>query len=105
MSARDVPALLFCVWCVWALHQPDARGGAEGGCYRHEYDDGEVDDFLPKFFLHKLKINFFLVIQMTGGRKDLVADIGISVMPSLKGTTFCTLPVDDLLMWDEYRDW
>ena len=54
MSARDVPALLFCVWCVWALHQPDARGDAEGGCYRHEYDDGEVDDFLPKFFLHKL---------------------------------------------------
>ena len=53
MSARDVPALLFCVWCVWALHQPDARGGAEGGCYRHEDDDGEVDDFLPKFFLHK----------------------------------------------------
>ena len=59
MSARDVPALLFCVWCVWALHQPDARGGAEGGCYCHEYDDGEVDDFLPKFFLYKLKINFF----------------------------------------------
>ena len=51
MSARDVPALLFCVWCVGALHQPDARGDAEGGCYRHEYGDGEVDDFLPKFFL------------------------------------------------------
>ena len=42
---------------------------------------------------------------MTGGRKDLVADIGISVMPRLKGTTFCTLPVDDLLMWKEYCDW
>ena len=100
MSARDVPALLFCVWCVWALHQPDARGGAEGGCYRRKYGDGEVDDFLPKY-----KKYFFLVIQTTGGRKDLVADIGISVMPRLKGTTFCTLPVDDLLMWKEYFDW
>ena len=29
-----------------------ARGGAQGGCYRRKYRDGEVDDFLPKFFLH-----------------------------------------------------
>ena len=39
------------------------------------------------FFINK-KIFFFIVIQTTGGRKDLVADIGISVMPRLKGTTF-----------------
>jgi len=37
------------------LH-PDARGGAEGGGYRRKYRDGEMQDFLPKFFLHKLKI-------------------------------------------------
>ena len=28
-----------------------ARGRAQGGCYRRKYRDGEVDDFLPKFFL------------------------------------------------------
>jgi len=38
------------------------------------------------FFINKKY--FLLVIQTTGGRKDFVADIGISVMPCLKGTTF-----------------
>ena len=33
-------------------HQVDPRGGAEGGCYRRQDGDGEVDDFLPKFFFH-----------------------------------------------------
>ena len=28
-----------------------ARSRAQGGCYRRKYRDGEVDDFLPKFFL------------------------------------------------------
>ena len=32
-------------------HHADARGGAQGGGYRRKYRDGEVDDFLPKFFL------------------------------------------------------
>ena len=102
MSARDVPALLFCVWghCISPMHEVMPRVVAIA-----------VSMLMAKwmifcqssFFINK-KI-FFLVIQMTGGRKDLVADIGISVMPSLKGTTFCTLPIDDLLMWNEYRDW
>lgn len=30
--------------CVGSLHQPDARGDTEGGCYRRKYGDGEVDD-------------------------------------------------------------
>jgi len=34
-----------------------------------------------------------------------VADFGISVMPDLRGTTFCAMPADDPLMWDEYQDW
>ena len=29
-----------------------AGGGAEGGRYCRKYRDGEVDDFLPKFFFH-----------------------------------------------------
>ena len=33
-------------------HQADARGGAQGGRYRRQYRDGEVDDFLPEFFFH-----------------------------------------------------
>jgi hypothetical protein len=33
------------------FHHPDARGSAQGGGYRREYRNGEVDDFLPKFFL------------------------------------------------------
>ena len=32
-------------------HQVDARGGAQGGRYRRKDGDGELDDFLPKFFL------------------------------------------------------
>ena len=33
------------------IRQGYARGGAQGGRYRRKYRDGEVDDFLPKFFL------------------------------------------------------
>ena len=36
---------------LFSVHHADARGGAQGGGYRREYRDGEVDDFLPKFFL------------------------------------------------------
>jgi hypothetical protein len=35
-------------------HQVDARGGAQGGGYRRQDGDGELDDFLPKFFFHDL---------------------------------------------------
>ena len=35
-------------------HQVDARGGAQGGRYRRQDGDGELDDFLPKFFFHDL---------------------------------------------------
>jgi hypothetical protein len=35
-------------------HQVDARGGAQGGSYRRQDGDGELDDFLPKFFFHEL---------------------------------------------------
>ena len=28
-----------------------ARSRAQGGCYRRKYGDGDVQDFLPKFFL------------------------------------------------------
>jgi hypothetical protein len=30
----------------------DTRGGFQGGRYRRQYRNGEVDDFLPKFFFH-----------------------------------------------------
>ena len=33
------------------IRQGYARGGAQGGCYRRKYGDGDVQDFLPKFFL------------------------------------------------------
>ena len=33
-------------------HQVDARGGSQGGRYRRQDGDGELDDFLPKFFFH-----------------------------------------------------
>ena len=36
----------------FSRHQADAGGGAQGGRYRRKYRDGEVDDFLPKFFFH-----------------------------------------------------
>ena len=36
---------------LFSVHHVDARGGAQGGGYRRKYRDGEVDDFLPKFFL------------------------------------------------------
>ena len=35
-------------------HQVDARGGAQGGRYRRQDGDGELDDFLPKFFFHEI---------------------------------------------------
>ena len=37
------------------LH-PDARGGAEGGGDGRQDGDYEMQDFLPKFPFHKLKI-------------------------------------------------
>ena len=48
--------MLMCMVRYVSLHQSDARGGAQGGCYRRKYRDGEVDDFLPKFFFHKMKV-------------------------------------------------
>ena len=37
-------------------HQVDARGGAQGGRYRRKDGDGELDDFLPKFFFHGISL-------------------------------------------------
>ena len=34
-----------------------------------------------------------------------VADLSVHCLPDMKGTTFCTKPMDELLIWDEYRDW
>ena len=45
LTDEDAPSL-------FSVHQADARGGAQGGRYRRKYRDGEVDDFLPKFFLY-----------------------------------------------------
>ena len=36
--------------------QPDARGGAEGGGDGRQDGNHEMQDFLPKFLFHKLKI-------------------------------------------------
>ena len=34
-----------------------------------------------------------------------VADIGVSWLPTTKGTTLCSTSLEDQLIWDEYRDW
>ena len=38
--------------------QTHARGGAESGRYRRKYRNDEVDDFLPKFFLAIVSVQF-----------------------------------------------
>jgi hypothetical protein len=32
-------------------------------------------------------------------------DIGLSKLPDIKNKTFGTMSAEDLLVWDEYRDW
>ena len=49
---RNAPALFR--WVMPSSHQVDAGGGAQGGRYRRKDGNGEVYDFLPKFFFHSL---------------------------------------------------
>ena len=39
------------LWNLPIFLYPQARGGSLGGRYRRKYRDGEVDDFLPKFYV------------------------------------------------------
>ena len=41
---------LRCTPSFFLVHHADARGGSQRGGYRRKYRNGEVDDFLPKFF-------------------------------------------------------
>ena len=36
--------------CFVSLHQLDARGGTQGGGYRRQYGNDEMQDFLYEFF-------------------------------------------------------
>ena len=53
-SFREVLILAFGMGCkkTTSLHHIDARGSSQGGGDGGEHGDDEVQDFLPKFFLH-----------------------------------------------------